>query len=152
MRQYKELRRDYGRSTVVAYPIRKHVRQLLDSGLEMTAIEKMANVAHGTMNDLMGGRTKRLYERTADNLRMVQPGDWRENARVPAAVAVQVLDEIVAAGVQQKSIAEAFGYRHPHLSIRYRRFVTQRTYRRLLVVAAHCGVRRPIDVLPEVAI
>lgn len=148
---YKAVRAIEGRQTVPAYAVAEHIAKLRASGVELTAIARLTGLSVHHLRAVARGEVPRVTRRLHDAVLSVQPGDYSENWLVPAAAAVELLDELNAAGIQSKTIAKAFGYRTEHLNIRCRKYVTQKTYRRLLLLAAAAGVRRQLDVLEVVA-
>lgn len=148
---YKAGRAIEGRRTVPAYAVVTHIAALRASGVELTAIARLTGFSVHHLRSVARGGYSRVTRRLHDAVLSIQPGDYSENSLVPAAVAAEVYDAIKAAGVETQAIAKAFGYTTPHVNIYQRKYVTKRTYRRLLVVAAAAGVRRTLDVLEEVS-
>lgn len=148
---YAAARRIEGRQTLLSQPVVAHLRALTQSGIELRAIARLTGFSVRHLRAVAQGECPRVTRRLNDAVLTVQPGDYSANARVPAAVAAELLDDLKAAGVGQQAVARAFGYRFPNFAVGRRRYVTQRTYRSLLVIAAAAGVRRRLDVLEVVA-
>ena len=149
---YKAARKIEGRQTVPAHGVVEHLAKLRSSGVELTAIARMSGCSVHHLRAVGRGEYARVTRRLHDGVLSIQPGDYSENSRVPVAEAHKLVAEIRARGVQVQTIAHALGYKYHHLSFAGRStYVTKRTYRRLLVIAAACGARRSIDVLEVVA-
>jgi lambda repressor-like predicted transcriptional regulator len=152
LNDYKVARKVEGRQTVPSYGVVAHLAALRASGVELTAIARMSGCSPHHLRAVGRGEVPRVTRRLHDGVMSIQPGDYSENARVPVAEALKLVAEIRAAGIQTKTIARALGYRYHHLSFANRStYVTQRTYRRLLIIAAAAGARRYFDVLEVVA-
>jgi len=152
LNDYHAARKVEGRQTVPSHAVVAHLAALRESGVELSAIARMSGCSVHHLRAVGRGEYPRVTRRLHDGVLSIQPGDFSENARVPVAEAIKLVAEIRACGIQVQTIAHALGYKYHHLSFAGRStFVTQRTYRRLLVIAAAAGARRRFDVLEVVA-
>ena len=150
-RSYRAARRLEGRQTVRSKETMEHIQRLRDAGLEWRAIAKLSGAAENHIKVIAGGGHKRVTRRVADGIGMVRPDDYHKNNIVPRDAALALVEELSAAGVNRTAIARAFRYRHHNLNWRHRvSGVSQRNWRRLLLLAASVGLRDPQWVLDVV--
>lgn len=123
----------YGRyhRYVDAYPVRLHVRELMDAGMGLKQIVKVSGVSQGTLWKLVYGKrgtdgsqtpSRRVLRTTAERLYAIDPA-WSEqgapladgavlSAEASAAV-VQKLQALVALGWSISEVGRRLGIKHP---------------------------------------
>lgn len=109
-------------TTVDADQAREHLATLSAAGVGLKTVARRSGVSHGALSKLVHGTattapSKRIRATTMAKILAVTPADAAAGARVDAAPLWALIDDMVAAGVPRRRIAEQLGQKGPELQL-----------------------------------
>jgi len=113
---------------------RQHLRRLSRLGVGQWSVVAATDIARSMIHEIKNGDRPRIRARTEGKILAVTPGQRADQAKVPAAKAWRLLEQLMVEGYTKRAIAKLLGYRSPALQLKRDR-ITARNEQR--VVALH---------------
>lgn len=111
-----------------------HLQRLSGQGVGLRSVVAATDIARSILHEIVNGERLRIRARTARKILAVTPefarADW---AKVCAANAWRLIDELIEEGFSRAAIARQLGYRTPALQFKRER-ITARTEQRVLAL------------------
>lgn len=132
MRQAARLAGDWN-GIVDATRARRHLKYLSSAGVGQCSVEAATDIARSMVHEIKNGDRLRIRARTERKILAVNLAQRADRAKVPAAQAWRLINQLINEGFTKAAIARQLGYQSPALQLNKKR-ITARNERRVVVL------------------